>query len=308
MTDNERRLRERHGTASTGTSPINASDTEEQVASTSRRGCRPGALRRGRRPARGSRSFRRLSGALTLLIALITVGFAYAALSPTPQVAKADSVDPAQIAAGKNLYMNSCISCHGANLQGVQDKGPSLIGVGQAATYFQVKTGRMPAAENAAQNPRKNPFFNDTEIDQLSAFVEANGGGPKVPGGELRDQAEIAKGGELYRLNCASCHNFTGQGGALSQGKYAPNLDSATDQEIYAAMLSGPENMPKFSEAQLTPDEKKAIISFVQTNKATVDPGGLALGGFGPAPEGLIAFLVGMVAIVGVTLWMGARA
>jgi len=267
-----------------------------------------GARAATRRLSRGSRSFRRLSGGLALLLALITVGFAYAALSPTPQVAKADSVDPAKIAAGKNLYMNSCISCHGVNLQGVQDKGPSLIGVGQAATYFQVKTGRMPAAENAAQNPRKNPFFNDTEIDQLSAFIEANGGGPRVPEGTLQNQAEIARGGELYRLNCASCHNFTGQGGALSQGKYAPNLHSATDQEIYAAMLSGPENMPKFSEGQLTPDEKKAIISFIQTNKETVDPGGLPLGGYGPAPEGLIAFLVGMVAIVGVTLWMGARA
>lgn len=73
-------------------------------------------------------------------------------------------------------------------------------------------------------------------------------------------------------------------------------------------MQSGPESMPKFSDAQLTPAEKQAIVSFVQLNKATIDPGGLPLGGYGPAPEGLIAFLVGMVSIVGVTLWMGARA
>ena len=39
-----------------------------------------------------------------------------------------------------------------------------------------------------------------------------------------------------------------------------------------------------------------------------IDPGGYALGGFGPAPEGLVAFLVGMGAIVALTLWMGARA
>ncbi len=286
------------------------SQDEKQVRRMSTPDRTPGGATavRSRRLTRGSKAFRRLSGGLALMLALITVGFAYAALSPTPQTAQAATVDPAMVAAGKNLYMNSCISCHGANLQGVQDKGPSLLGVGGAAVYFQTSTGRMPAVENGAQMLRKTPVFTADEIAQLGAYIEANGGGPAVPQGNLRNDAEIAKGGELYRLNCASCHNFTGQGGALSQGKAAPALDESTDPQIYTAMLSGPENMPKFSEAQLTPDEKKAIISFVQTNKDTIDPGGLALGGYGPAPEGLIAFLVGMVAIVGVTLWMGARA
>lgn len=267
----------------------------------------PAARRSKVRFGKGSKALRRVSGGLALFVALLTVGFAYAALAPSPQTAQAAEVDPQQIAAGQALYQNSCITCHGANLQGVKDRGPSLVGTGQAATYFQVSTGRMPAVENAAQMPRKQPVFNETEIAQLSAYIQAAGAGPEVPT-TLRDDAEVAKGGELYRLNCASCHNFTGEGGALSQGKYAPPLHEATDKQIYAAMQSGPENMPKFSDAQLTPAEKQSIVSFVQLNKATIDPGGLPLGGFGPAPEGLIAFLVGMVSIVGVTLWMGARA
>ena len=119
---------------------------------------------------------------------------------------------------------------------------------------------------------------------------------------------EISRGGELYRLNCSSCHNFTGQGGALSQGKSAPALTEATDRQIWGAMLSGPQNMPKFGDGQLTTEEKQAIVSFIQNNKATIDPGGYSAGGFGPAPEGLIAFLVGMGAIVAATLWMGSRA
>ncbi|MTD17352.1 c-type cytochrome [Nakamurella sp. YIM 132087] len=253
---------------------------------------------------------RRITGGLALLFALTAMGFAYAAVAPQPEAAAAASVDAETIAKGKQLYDSSCITCHGANLQGVLDRGPSLIGVGSAAVYFQVATGRMPAVENAAQMPRKEPFFDETEIAAIEAYVQSLGGGPELPTEEaaLIDTAEVSKGGELYRLNCASCHNFTGQGGALSQGKYAPNLDQATDKEIYAAMLSGPENMPKFGDAQLTPEEKAAIVAFVQNNKATVDPGGYALGGFGPAPEGLVAFLVGMGAIVALTLWMGSRA
>lgn len=266
------------------------------------------ANRQRRRFARRSKAMRRVSGGLALLFALITAGFLYSALAPQAGTAVAAEDDPVAIAAGQQLYNNSCITCHGANLQGVQGRGPSLIGVGQAATYFQVSTGRMPAADNGAQMPRKEPFFNEEETNQLSAFVQTFGGGPQVPSGSLRNDAEIARGAELYRLNCASCHNFTGKGGALSQGKYAPALDEATDSQIYAAMLSGPENMPKFGDGQLTPDDKKAIISYVQNAKATVDPGGYGLGGFGPVSEGLFAFLVGMGLIVGVTLWMGARA
>jgi ubiquinol-cytochrome c reductase cytochrome c subunit len=265
----------------------------------------PGGTTRLRRR---SKTMRRITGALALLLGLTAMGFLYAAVSPVAQTAQAANVDAAQIAEGKSIYQTACITCHGANLQGVVDRGPSLVGVGQAATYFQVITGRMPAAENGAQIQRKEPFFNAEETDALAAFIQANGGGPVIPDGDLRADSEIARGGELFRLNCASCHNFTGQGGALSQGKYAPNLDPATDTEIYGAMLSGPQNMPKFGDGLLTPEEKKAIISFIQNNKETIDPGGYAAGGFGPAPEGLIAFLVGMGAIVAATLWMGSRA
>ncbi len=263
--------------------------------------------------ARRSKTMRRVSGGLALLFALITMGFLYGALAPSPQTVSAAPTNAADIAAGRQIYEVSCVICHGTNLQGVLDRGPSLIGVGQAAVYFQVSTGRMPAAENGAQEPRKQPQFTDAQIQALGAFVQSNGGGPQVPDAltndtDLQHVADVARGGELYRLNCASCHNFTGMGGALSQGKYAPPLDQATNRQIYAAMLTGPENMPKFSDGQLTPNEKLAIIQFVQNNKATVDPGGYDLGGFGPAPEGLAAFLIGMGAIVALTLWMGARA
>ncbi len=262
-----------------------------------------------------SKTIRRITGGLALLFALLTMGVVYTALQPHAQTASADTANAADIAKGRELFEgNTCITCHGANLQGVEGRGPSLVGVGQAAVYFQVSTGRMPLAQQGAQSPRKQPLFNEEQISDLGAYIESTGGGPAVPCAAtcsdtvLQNRADLAKGADLYRLNCASCHNFTGQGGALSQGKYAPSLDQATDAQIYAAMLSGPENMPQFSDGQLTPTEKKAIITYVQNSKSTVDPGGYDLGGFGPAPEGLAAFLIGMGALVALTLWMGARA
>jgi ubiquinol-cytochrome c reductase cytochrome c subunit len=262
----------------------------------------------GGRFRRGSKALRRASALVALALALGVLGLGYSALVPAGNTAAADSVDAQTIAHGKDLYDRSCISCHGANLQGVDGKGPSLIGAGQANTYFQLATGRMPAKANTAEMPRTIPFFSDEkDIDAIAAYVQSIGGGAQIPGTIDISNADVAKGAELYRLNCASCHNFTGKGGALSQGKFAPALDQATDTEMYAAMLAGPENMPTFSEAQLTPSEKLDIIKYVRASTDTISPGGYDLGGFGPAPEGLIAFLVGMGVIVSITLWSGSR-
>lgn len=264
--------------------------------------------RRGGRFRRRTKAVRRITGLAALVLALAVIGVGYSAFAPTGNTASADSADAATIAHGKELFDNSCISCHGANLEGVDGKGPSLIGAGQANTYFQLATGRMPAKANGAEMPRAIPVFkNEKDIDAIAAYVQSMGGGATLPGQIDISNADLAKGAELYRLNCASCHNFTGRGGALSQGKYAPALDQATDREIYAAMQAGPENMPTFSDAQLTPSEKLDIIKYVRASNDTISPGGYDLGGFGPAPEGLIAFLVGMGVIVSITLWSGSR-
>jgi ubiquinol-cytochrome c reductase cytochrome c subunit len=257
---------------------------------------------------------RRLSAGLLLLVALSAAGGIAAVLTPTPQVAVADESSSALLRTGKQLFDTSCVTCHGANLQGVPDRGPSLIGVGEAAVYFQVSTGRMPAVRGEAQATRKDPIFDEAQIDALGAYVAANGGGPTVvrnPDGSVAMQSlrgdDIGRGGDLFRLNCSSCHNFTGKGGALSSGKFAPDLEPANEQQILDAMLTGPQNMPRFSDRQLSFDAKKDIIAYVKSVTEERSPGGNALGGFGPAPEGMVMWIIGMVAIIGAALWIGTR-
>ena len=273
------------------------------------------ALRAGR-PAtlKRRRLRRRLSAAVLLLIGLGVAGGLAATLTPSPQVAVADESASALLRTGKQLFDTSCVTCHGANLQGVADRGPSLVGVGEAAVYFQVSTGRMPAMRGEAQAPQKPPQFDEAQTDALGAYVQANGGGPEVArdaNGELAQESligdNVARGGDLFRLNCASCHNFTGKGGALSSGKYAPELSQAEPQQIYTAMLTGPQNMPKFSDRQLSPAEKRDIVAYVRMASETPEPGGYGLGGLGPTTEGMAIWIIGIVAVVGAALWIGAR-
>ena len=258
---------------------------------------------------------RRLSAAVLLLIELGVAGGIAATLTPTPQVAVADESASAMLRTGKELFDTSCVTCHGLNLQGVAGRGPSLIGVGESAVYFQVSTGRMPAMRGEAQAPQKPPQFDEAQIDALGAYVQANGGGPQVPrdeNGQIANASligdNVARGGDLFRLNCASCHNFTGKGGALSSGKYAPSLGDATPAQIFTAMQTGPQNMPKFSDRQLSPEEKRDIVAYVREAAETPSPGGYGLGGWGPTSEGMVAWIIGMVAVIAAALWIGARA
>lgn len=282
------------------------------------------ASARKAKKAKSRRKVRRtLAGALALALGLTGAGILVNAITPDAQVATAQSDEQAMIQEGKTLYDTACITCHGANLQGVEDRGPSLIGVGSGAVYFQVHSGRMPMLRNEAQAARKTKRYNEAETLAIAAYIAANGGGPEIVYNEdgtiaqesLRgshydgkiDPADVARGADLFRLNCASCHNFTGRGGALSSGKYAPVLDPANEQEIYQAMLTGPQNMPKFSDRQLSADEKKDIIAFIKSAKETPSPGGWSLGGLGPVAEGMFMWLVGIVVLVAAALWIGSR-
>ncbi|MFC7548365.1 cytochrome c [Plantactinospora sp. GCM10030261] len=266
-------------------------------------------LRRGPSTPRG-RGRRRVGAAVRLLAALTLAGGAYTVFAPGMQAHAEESPQLTGAAAdGKALYDVSCVSCHGRNAQGVEGRGPSLVGVGSAAVEFQVGTGRMPMARQEAQAQRKPPVFDDDQVQQLGQYIQELGGGPQVPQrDDLGAGGDVDEGGRLYRINCSSCHAFGGGGGALSSGKFAPSLAPSSDRQIYAAMLSGPQNMPVFGDNQLRPDQKADLIAFIQdTLQKGEDPGGFNLGRYGPATEGLAVFLVGIVALVFAALWIAGK-
>jgi ubiquinol-cytochrome c reductase cytochrome c subunit len=166
----------------------------------------------------------------------------------------------------------------------------------------------MPLARQEAQAERKDPLFNSDEARAIAQYIQELGGGPQLPDGtNMREGGDVSRGGALFRINCSSCHAFSANGGALSSGKYAPSMEESTDRQIYAAMLTGPQNMPVFGDNQLSPQEKRDIIAYVQNLKQDQDPGGFGLGRYGPVPEGLVIFLVGIVALVFATLWIAGK-
>ncbi|MFD7401456.1 c-type cytochrome [Streptomyces sp. NPDC059866] len=252
-----------------------------------------------------------LAAVVVLLLALAATGGLYTALAPAGKAQADETAQSLAIDEGKKLYAVGCASCHGTGGQGTTD-GPSLVGVGAAAVDFQVGTGRMPAATSqGAQLPRKKVQYTQAEIDQLAAYISSLGAGPTVPTKEQygTEGADIGKGGELFRNNCAQCHNFTGKGGALTEGKYAPTLEDVDPKHIYEAMQTGPQNMPSFPDTTLSEQNKKDIIAYLEAvnTEHTENPGGLELGGLGPVTEGLFSWVFGLGSLVAVAVWVAAR-
>ncbi|WP_372348761.1 c-type cytochrome [Streptomyces sp. KL116D] len=251
-----------------------------------------------------------LAAVVVLLLALAATGGLYAAFAPASKAQADETAQSLAIDEGKKLYSVGCASCHGTGGQGTTD-GPSLVGVGSAAVDFQVGTGRMPAQQPGAQVPRKKVIYSQAEIDQLAAYIASLGAGPVVPTEKdySPEGADIAKGGELFRTNCAQCHNFTGEGGALTHGKFAPSLEGVSPKHIYEAMQTGPQNMPSFPDTTMTSQNKRDIIAYLDAvnGDQTESPGGLKLGGLGPVSEGLFAWIFGLGALVAVAIWVAAR-
>ena len=263
---------------------------------------------------------RPIAGLAVLMFGLLLTGSLYAAFSPA-QAGQAES-DEALVAKGRDIFIVGCSTCHGLNGEGINSSrdgkilGPSLIGVGAAAVDFQVGTGRMPLAQPGSQAQRKPPVYTADEVQALAAYVASLGVGPAIPDesdysiaglSEQEREEAIVRGGQIFLTNCTACHNFEGSGGAMPRGGYAPPIRGVEPKYIYEAMLTGPQAMDTFSNGNLSPDEKRDVIAYLQSLEDQPSYSGFGLGGLGPVSEGLFAWLVGIGVCVGFAVWIAAH-
>jgi ubiquinol-cytochrome c reductase cytochrome c subunit len=65
--------------------------------------------------------------------------------------------------------------------------------------------------------------------------------------------------------------------------------------------------MPRFSPARLSDAQLDSLIRYVRYLRSPDDRGGIPLGHVGPVPEGLVAWLVAGVVLVGVCITIARR-
>lgn len=247
----------------------------------------------------------RVVGGLLALVAIAASGlFAMtlgSSVSATRQAAAGVPAEATQVDIsidGRQLFLNTCATCHGADGRGTAI-GPSLENAGSAAFDFFLRTGRMPLSAPGQPSFEQGTILSEAQIQALVAYGASLGTGPAIP--QLVTDANLPDGYQLFINNCAQCHGATGAGGSIGQGVFAPSLRGRTPQLVAEAVLVGPGAMPAFKwSAQQLSD----VAAYVQQLSVGPSPGGLSLGGYGPVPEGLVAVVVGLGLIVLVVRWI----
>ena len=212
----------------------------------------------------------------------------------------------------KAIYLADCAICHAADGHGT-NRGPTLVGVGRASLDYYLTTGRMPITDPAVQlgNPnqkvkRRKPFYSPTVIRGLEDYVQGltGAGGPDIP--SILPVGDVAGGGELFRLQCAACHAWAGDGGALLH-REAPSLHHDTGTQIGDAVRAGPGLMPAFGQAALTDNQLNNLVAYVRYLDHPDDRGGEPLWHLGPMAEGGVAVICGLGLMLLTIRWIGDK-
>jgi ubiquinol-cytochrome c reductase cytochrome c subunit len=209
------------------------------------------------------------------------------------------------ITSGRQLYAASCAGCHGLDGRGVRGSGPSLRGVGAQAVDFYLSTGRMPLDDPGEEPVRQHPAYTHRQIQALVAYVAGSFGGPPIPAVDTA-AGNLSAGREAFTSHCAGCHQILGEGGIVTGGA-VPDLHEATPTQVAEAMRVGPFLMPRFSERTVDQRTLNDIAAYVQYANHPHDEGGWGIGHLGPIPEGMVAWLIGLLGLVLVTRAIGDR-
>jgi ubiquinol-cytochrome c reductase cytochrome c subunit len=267
----------------------------------------------GRDEVVGGRRARRLGALVLFALFLVPALALQLAASPggsqgadaTTVRAYARAADVGLSAAGQTLYLQTCSTCHGPIGEGT-DQGPAIIGLGSANYDFQMSTGRMPLAAPGTQGIRRPPVLTQAQIAAIDAYlVSLDPSGMPIPAVDV-SAGSLSAGSQTYIQNCAPCHSSSGNGGAVGP-QVAPGLHQATPTQIAEAVRIGPGTMPVFDERTVTDDQLNSLVRYVLYLRKPSSPGGLDLGNYGPIVEGFVALFIGLVAIILVSRYIGAR-
>jgi ubiquinol-cytochrome c reductase cytochrome c subunit len=95
--------------------------------------------------------------------------------------------------------------------------------------------------------------------------------------------------------------------GGLTLGARVPGLTGVTPEQIAEAVRTGPYLMPVFGPQQIDQQQLDSIARYVEWARHPDNPGGWAINNIGPIPEGMVAWLLGLGALVIVARVIGQR-
>ena len=205
---------------------------------------------------------------------------------------------PGDTPVGQRVYAQRCAVCHGPNGRGNGPAAPSMIPRPRDFTrgefkYKSTPTGQPPSDDDlirivkdgltASAMPAWGDLLNDTEIRAVVAYIKTffpafrnqTTQPVAIPPRMSPDTASIARGRELFRTQCASCHGANGRARvALPDAKGYPVIarDLAAPwtfrggnapEQIWLRLTTGmpPGPMPSFANT-LTANQRWDLVNY----------------------------------------------
>ncbi|AOM83800.1 c-type cytochrome [Salisediminibacterium beveridgei] len=148
---------------------------------------------------------------------------------------------------GEELYLSSCASCHGDNLEG--DFGPGLLDAS-----FDLNMDYLVNDPNDMHEG----LVNEEEAEMIAEWItsQGNGNGDNEAASDDNGENRLtdADGEEVYIQSCASCH------GDNLEGDFGPGL-AGEDFDVSMNILL--ENPDDFHEGLVIEDEATAVSEWM---------------------------------------------
>ncbi len=164
----------------------------------------------------------------------------------------------------------------------------------------------MPLHDSGQRIGRRAPLYPASVVNALVQYVPQLAHSHGVPLPKLQ-HGNVVEGLELYTLNCATCHAWSGSGSIIANGK-VPSLLVDTPEQIASAIRIGPGEMPAFGTPSLDNKQLSDVVAWAKQLRHKNDAGGWDLFHRGPTTEGAAALVVGLGAMLLLIGWIGTRA
>ena len=178
------------------------------------------------------------------VLTLVGCGHAPGRPGPGPEV-----VRPGEVQDFNTLYYQNCAGCHGAHGKGgpaVSLRNPVYLAVVDDVTLRRVTANGISRTLMPAFARSAGGTLTDQQVEILVHEMRARWGKPGELAGEnpppyvATSPGDTARGGDVYKTFCASCHGPEGRGqgklGSIVDGSY---LALVSDQGLRTAVLVG---------------------------------------------------------------------
>ena len=165
--------------------------------------------------------------------------------APGRRAAATPAIRPSDVADFALLYSENCSGCHGANGQGALSVGigrPVYLAIADDAAIRRVIEEGRPGTAMQAFAQRAGGLLTNTQVDTLVRGIRSwdkpEAFGPNQPPAYSPSQpGDAARGQNVFRTFCFSCHNPDGRGArTIADSTY---LNLVSDQHLRTVIIAG---------------------------------------------------------------------